>query len=86
MKEVEDGDGGGWQKHEKRKTITPLAIINFFGKALDTKRIDYAQLKFIEDLVLYITKGYEALFSVEAPWFHRLMHKNNKIWFPSWKQ
>jgi hypothetical protein len=32
---------------------------------LVTKKSDHAQLKFTEDLVLYIAKGYEALFSVE---------------------
>jgi hypothetical protein len=87
MKEFEDGDGGGWQKCEKRKTITPLAITNFFWKGTGYKKGDHAKLKFIEDLVLYITKDYEALSSVESPWFHCLvMCKDNKIQFPSWKQ
>ncbi len=53
MKEVEDGDGGGQQKCEKRKTIiTPLAITNFFGKGTRYKNDDHAQIKIIEDLVL----------------------------------
>jgi hypothetical protein len=48
---------------------------------------DHAQLKFIEDLVLYIAKGYESLSSVESSWLHNfVMCKDNKIWFPSWRQ
>jgi hypothetical protein len=36
MKEVEDG---GRQKCEKRKTITPLSIINLFGKGTGYKKV-----------------------------------------------
>jgi len=49
MKEFEDGDGGGWQKCEKRKTVTLLAIINFFWNGTEYKKNDHAQLKFIEN-------------------------------------
>ncbi len=84
MKEVEDGDGGSRQKCKKKKTITPLAIIDFFGGGTGYKKNDHAQLKFIEDLVLYIAKGYEAMSNVELPWLHRLVVcRNNKIRFPS---
>jgi hypothetical protein len=49
-------------------------------EALVKKKGYHAQLKFIEDLVLYIAKGYEAMSSVESPWLHYLvMHRDNKI-------
>jgi hypothetical protein len=38
MNEVEDGDGGGWQNCKKKKTITPLAIIDFFGGGIGYKK------------------------------------------------
>jgi hypothetical protein len=42
------------------------------------------KLKFIEDWVMCIAKGYEAMSSVESPWLHHLvMSKNNKIQVPS---
>jgi hypothetical protein len=39
MKEVEDGDGGGQQQCKQRKTITPLAIIDFVRETLVTKKM-----------------------------------------------
>jgi hypothetical protein len=34
IKEVEDGDGGGWHNCMKMKIITPLTIIDFFGGSI----------------------------------------------------
>ncbi len=36
---------------------------------------------------MFMTKGYEVLSTVECPWLHHLiMRQNGKIHFPTWKQ
>jgi hypothetical protein len=51
----------------------PHSIINFFSSQNLYKPNDQGQKRFIEDVVLFITKGYMLLSYVENPWLHRLI-------------
>ncbi len=51
------------------------------------KKGGHAQLRSIEDSVLYIGKGFIGMFNVELTWFHHLvMNRDNKMRFPRWRQ
>jgi hypothetical protein len=46
-------------KNNKKKDIPPSMIANFFGNQHHYNKVNLAQhTKFLEDLVLYIAKGY----------------------------
>ncbi len=51
----------------KRKTLPPNCIIDFFSGLNPYKPNDLGQLNFIEDLVLLIAKGYLTLSIDENP-------------------
>jgi hypothetical protein len=72
------------QQHRKRKVAPPSQITSFFGTTIPYYKSDPTQHVFIEDLCLYITKGYHLLLPVENPWLKWLMvHQNPKMVFPS---
>jgi hypothetical protein len=51
------------------------------------KNLDPTQELFLEDLILYITKGYGLLSSIENVWLKRLvLHQCGQITFPSRQQ
>jgi hypothetical protein len=50
---------GNQQKNNLKKYILPFMIVKFFGNQHSYNKINFAQhTKFLEDLVLYIAKGY----------------------------
>jgi len=53
------------QYKEQKKTITPHSIIDFMSGQILYKLNDLGQNKFIEDVVLLITKGYMHLSFVQ---------------------
>jgi hypothetical protein len=53
------------QLAKKMVGIISSAIIDFFGSPNPYKQHDEQQQKFLEDLVLYICKGYMALSTCE---------------------
>jgi hypothetical protein len=54
-----------WQLAKKRVGVTNSAITNFLGSSNPYKQHDEQQQKFLEDLVLYICKGYKAMSTCE---------------------
>jgi hypothetical protein len=54
------------------KAIT-TSIAAFFNSGVPYKNSDLAQELFLEDLILYITKGYQPLSSIENVWLKRLV-------------
>jgi hypothetical protein len=67
MQKSKDG-GDERQAAKKQKTIPPFQITNFFGNHQRYNKSDPTEQTFLEDLVLYIAKGYRPLSSVENPW------------------
>jgi hypothetical protein len=65
MKEM---DVPQWESKKKRKNILPFMIIEFFGYQQPYNKIDPMQHAFLENMVLYIAKGYHPLFFVKNPW------------------
>ena len=55
------------QKTKKRKDVQPSAITEFFAGQKSYHKGDVQQKHFLEDLVLFIAKGYETLAVVESP-------------------
>jgi hypothetical protein len=54
-----------WQHGKKRVETIAFAIISFFGSTNLYKNVNEAQQRFIEDLVLYICKGYKPFSTCE---------------------
>ncbi len=50
-----------WQPWKKKATLSMFVITMFFGSTNPYKHRDEAQQWFLEDLVLYICKGYKLL-------------------------
>jgi len=72
------------EKNKKHKGVAPSTITKYFGTQQPYKNFDPMQICFSEDLVLFLAKGYETLFTVECFWFHRLvMRQNGKVRFPT---
>jgi len=83
-----EGEGERGKKTcKKRKLVHSSTIINFFGGQGGYKNDYPLQLKFVENLVLFIVKSYNVLSCVESFWLPRLvMWHDLKICFPSHKQ
>ncbi len=55
-----------------------------FGGGTNYSKKDSTQLKFIEDLVLHVCKGYQSISIVESSWLKRLaMKRDPKVKFPT---
>ena len=54
------------QKTKKRKIVQPSTITEFFSGQKSYQKCDIQQKYFIEDLVLFIAKGYETLEGASA--------------------
>jgi hypothetical protein len=54
-----------WQHGKKKVTAIGSTIISFFGSINPYKNINETQEKLIEDLVLYICKGYMPISTCE---------------------
>jgi len=61
------------QYGKKRIGATDPAITSFFWSTNPYKNVNEAQQRFIEDLVLYICKGYTPLSTCENIWLRRLI-------------
>jgi hypothetical protein len=72
---VQKARGNGLQQKtiKKRKIIFPFFIIEFFGKHQLYNKTNLVQHEFLEDIILYITKGYHPLSSIENPWLRRMI-------------
>ncbi|KAJ7552447.1 hypothetical protein O6H91_06G055400 [Diphasiastrum complanatum] len=69
---------------KKRNLPSSSAITSFYGSSTPYKKEDDQQQCFLEDLVLYIVKGYRPLSSVENIWLRRLILRQcNRLVFPS---
>jgi hypothetical protein len=69
---------------KETKKIPPSQIIDFFNSQRPYNKFDLTQQTFLEDLVLYITKGYQPLSSIENPWLkHLILHQCGHIKFPT---
>jgi len=67
--------------------LSSFSITSFFGAEKFYKKHDVKQQTFMEDLMLYIAKGYEALQKVKNLWMRRhVMRWDPKVVFPTWKQ
>jgi hypothetical protein len=85
-KEVES-TGPRRERKKKCKGVAPSTITKYFGSQQLYKSFDPTHIRFIEDLMLFVVKGYEVLSKVECPWFHHLvMRQNGKFHFPIQKQ
>jgi hypothetical protein len=62
-----------------KKLCHRLQLLVFFGVEKSYKKYDVKQQRFIEDLVLYIAKGYEALQKVKNLWIRRPRVRNSHI-------
>jgi hypothetical protein len=61
------------QATKKKVGVTNSVITNFFGFSNPYKQHNEQQQKFLEDLVLYICKGYKALSICDNIWLRRLV-------------
>jgi hypothetical protein len=77
----------GHGKSKQCKGVAPSTITEYFGSQQPYKSFDPMQICFIEDLMLFVAKGYEVLSMVECPWLHHLvMRQNGKVCFHTRKQ
>jgi hypothetical protein len=58
--------GGTLEKIQKRFGVNCEAIIDHFANANSYKKDDAQQKKFMEDLLLFVTKTYIHIFIVES--------------------
>jgi hypothetical protein len=65
-KEVEF-TGPRHEKNKKCKGVAPSTITKYFGSQQLYKSFDPTQICFIEDLMLFVVKGYDVLSKVECP-------------------
>jgi hypothetical protein len=81
------GRNGGERKKCKQRASTTLIVINiFFGNVRPCKKSNPIQMRFIEDLVLIITKGYMPMSIVESPWLKQMvLCLCGQVQFPFWK-
>jgi hypothetical protein len=70
---VQKAQGDGPQQQRKWKIFLLFFIIEFFGNHQLYNKIDLVQHGFLEDIILYITKGYHRLSSVENPWLRSMV-------------
>jgi hypothetical protein len=61
------------QHGKKRVWAIGSTIISFFGSTNLYKNVNETQQRFIENLVLYICKGYKPLSTCENIWLRRLI-------------
>jgi hypothetical protein len=54
------------KKCKQKASTTPTTLMNLFGNVKPYKKSRPIQLRFIEDLVLMIVKGYKPLSIVES--------------------
>ena len=81
------GEDNKMQKFKKCKSIEPSSITEFFDYGTAYLKTDLPQLKLLEDLVLFVAKGYVVLSIVESSWLRRfVMQRDPKVCFPSQKQ
>jgi hypothetical protein len=72
------------QQHGKKKVgAISFAITSLFGSTNPYKNVDEAQQKFIEDLVLYICKGYKPLSTCENMLKWLILHQCLRVVFLS---
>jgi hypothetical protein len=84
---TKDGRVAERQKFKKQKHVPPLSIIDFFGGGPNYFKKDLVQLRFIEDSVFLVCKGYQNISVVESFWLRRLVMKRNpKVKFPTHSQ
>jgi hypothetical protein len=77
------GDGPQQKTTKKRKNISPYLITKFFGNHWPYNKIGLMQYAFLEDLILYIIKGYHPLSLVENPWLrHMVLRQCSHVVFP----
>lgn len=79
-----DGPKCEWQLSKKRSGPTPSTISNLFGHFTPYSKDDPIQKEFEDELTLFIAKELMSLSFVEAPFFRRLILKQNPHFnFPS---
>ncbi len=82
--EEKDGLEGPRWPSKKRSNPNPTTISSFFGSVMPYSRNDLQQKQFEEDLALFIAKELMPLSFVEAPFFRRLvLRQNPHLNFPS---
>jgi hypothetical protein len=85
-KNEDETSSPGRKKCKNYKRATPFVITEFFSNVQSYKSSNPLQLVFIEDLVLFITKGYVPLSTMESSWlWHLVMQQNVKVCFPTRK-
>ena len=77
----EMGEENKKQRSRKWKSVAPSSITKFFGYQTLHQKTNAPQLKFLEELVLFVAKGYVVLSIVDN---NQL--KESQGWFPSRKQ
>lgn len=84
LEEESSTAGPAFKKSKTRSTIPPGDISQYFSSQRSYHKADPAQVKFMEDLVLFVCKSYQPLSVVDDQWMRRLlMHQNPKLLFPS---
>ncbi len=72
---------------EEEENYRPFSNHVLFGSQWFYHKLDPLQHAFLEDLVLYVAKGYWLLSSDENPWLRRLvLWKCGCVYFPSCRQ
>jgi hypothetical protein len=76
------------QEKSKQRSIVGYGVITYhFGRTTSYKKEDLGQKNFMEDLPLFVAKGYMPIFVVENQWLRRMvLCQNLQIVFPNWKQ
>ena len=86
-KEIEGAARDERQKGKKQKSLPPSSITNFFTSAWPYNKCDTMQIRFIEDLVLLISKRNVPLSMVENPWLrHLVLRCDARVLFPTHNQ
>ncbi len=84
QKQEKDGPERPRRPSKKRSNPTPTTISSFFGSVMPYSKNDFQQKEFEEDLALFIVKELVPLSFVEAPFFWRLvLRQNPHLNFPS---
>ncbi len=72
----QSGEGSGERGKKackKKELVHSSSILKFYGGEGHYQKIDYPQLKFVENLIFSLRKVTKALWCVESSWFWRLV-------------
>jgi hypothetical protein len=84
---VVDNGGNKWKINWKEKNCPTISNYIFLGSHKLYSKFNQTKQDFLEDLILYIAKGYHLLSSIENSWLkHLVLCQHGHVQFPFQEQ